>query len=76
MRAKKNNALGDMGRVELGKDLNLLLDVLDLVFCALEIYDLDRDCLLCALVISIIADVKDDTRRDAMVIRRERGRYQ
>lgn len=42
----------DMRRVELGEDLYLLLDILDLVFCTLEVNDLDRYSLLCPLVIS------------------------
>lgn len=32
-----------MGGIELRKDLNLLLDILYLVFCAFEVDDLDGD---------------------------------
>jgi hypothetical protein len=34
--------LCNMRRIELGKNLDFLLDVLDLVLCTLEVYDLDR----------------------------------
>lgn len=40
-------------RVQLGKYLDLLLDILDLVFCAFKVNNLDSDCLLCPLVISL-----------------------
>ena len=43
--------LCNMGRIKLGENLDLLLDVLNLVFCTLEIYDLDRHCALCPLFI-------------------------
>jgi len=41
-----------MRRIELRENLYLLLDVLDLVFCTLEIYDLDRHRPLCPLFIA------------------------
>ena len=34
--------LCDMRRIELRENLDLLLDVLNLVFCAFKVYDLDR----------------------------------
>lgn len=43
-----------MGRVELGENGNLLLNVLDLVLCALEVDNLDCDSLLGALVVALI----------------------
>ena len=51
-RPARARSLGDMWRVELGEDLNLLLDVLNLVLRALKVDDLDRDCLLGALVVA------------------------
>ena len=41
-----------MGRVQLGKDLYLLLDILNLIFCTLEVNDLDGYCFLGPLVIA------------------------
>jgi hypothetical protein len=45
------NELGYVGRVQLGKDLYLLLDILYLILCALEVNDLDGDGFLGPLVI-------------------------
>ena len=44
---------GDMWGIEMGEDLNLLLDVFNLIFCALEVDDLYRDRLLRAFVIPV-----------------------
>ena len=38
---KGGGILGHMRRIKLGKNLNLLLDILYLVFCAFEVNDLD-----------------------------------
>ena len=46
------DALGDMGRVELRENLDLLLDVFYLVFGTLEVDDLDGNRLLRATVVS------------------------
>ena len=43
---------GDMWGIELGKDLDFLLNILNLVFCALKIDDLDGHGLLGALVVA------------------------
>ena len=43
---------GDMWGIELGEDLNLLLDVLNLVFCALKIDDLYGHRFLGPLVVA------------------------
>ena len=45
--------LGHIRRVELGQNLDLLLDILDLVLRALEVDDLYRDRLLRAFVIPV-----------------------
>ena len=47
-----SGALGDMGRVQLREDLNLLLDVFNLVLCALEIDNLDSDGSLRSFVVA------------------------
>ena len=49
---ERAHVLGDVGRVELRKDLNLLLDVLNLVLCALEIYDLYGNGLLSTFIVA------------------------
>lgn len=48
----------DMRRIELGENLDLLLDVLDLVLCTLEVDDLDGHSLLSSFVISTYRGVK------------------
>lgn len=48
------DALGYVGRVELGEDSDLLLDVFDLVLGTLEVDDLDRDGLLRTLVVPLV----------------------
>lgn len=54
-----------MGRVQLGKDLYLLLDILYLIFRALEVNDLDGDGFLGPLVIPEGKDlVRSEIRRD------------
>ena len=44
--------LGHERRIQLGEDLDLLLDILDFVFCTFEVYDLNGDGLLGALVVA------------------------
>jgi hypothetical protein len=46
-----NRSLGNMGGIQLRKNLNLLLDILNLVLRTLKIDDLDGHGLLRALVI-------------------------
>lgn len=41
-RSAKTSSPSDKFAIELTKDLDLLLYVVDLVLCALQIYDLDR----------------------------------
>lgn len=59
--------LGHVRRVELGQDLDFLLDVLDLILCTLQVNDLDRDRFLSTLVVasrpSQIGRVEDDRGR-------------
>ena len=43
---------GNEWRVELGQDLNFLLDVLDLILRTFQVDDLNCDCLLGTLVIA------------------------
>lgn len=40
----------DVRRVELGQDRDLLDDIFDLIFGVLDVDDLDRDGLACALI--------------------------
>lgn len=46
-----------MGRVQLRQDLYLLLDILNLVFCAFEVNNLDGDGLLGPLVVPECKDL-------------------
>ena len=43
-------SLGDMLAVKLAEDANLLLNVVNLIFCILEVDDLDGNCCSCWLV--------------------------
>lgn len=45
---------GDAVRVKLAKDLNLLLDIVDLILCALQVDDLDRYWESCASVVTAV----------------------
>lgn len=45
--------LGDMGGIELGENLDFLLNVLNLILCAFEINDLNSDRLLGTLVVAV-----------------------
>jgi hypothetical protein len=55
--------LCDMGRIELRENLNLLLDVLNLIFCTLKIYDLNRHSPLRPLFIAARCTEKAQTIR-------------
>lgn len=57
-----------MGRVQLRKDLYLLLDILNLIFCAFEVNDLDGDGFLGPLVIPECKDFDMEREKE----RRER----
>jgi hypothetical protein len=49
-------ALGDMRRVQLRENLDLLLDILYLILCAFEVDYLNGNCLLRSLVVSVRSD--------------------
>lgn len=50
---QNGNSLSDMGRIKLTKNLDFLLNILNLIFCTFEVDNLDRNRLLCTFVVSM-----------------------